>query len=329
MSFLYEEIQKVRSKLQNNGSDLKTPVNVFRLEIRARLDKLKHENNLRIFHNCRGNSLGGVLRGNRGSRLKNETKGSCKVLVQTRYFDTGSLEVPYFRSAFNVKDRSLLYAIADDSPIRIVAYEAPLMRQKRGRSSRAVACDLVGLSSDNGVICIEGKVNPEGRATDIVYGLLESYAYGVCVDYYLSDPNHRCLFEKELRACCDEFHPGHSNIKTDKDLTASFALAAPESYFSEYFTPQIMTPRKATRRRQEAERLMETFKKIEKSPTWKGFLICDQKCDKSVFEKQRVSITRGRSKCCVPHFADDKLKVTPAYTLQELRRLTGLNPDIF
>jgi hypothetical protein len=325
MSYLLEKIRKVRSHLENNGSDLKTSVNEFRKEIRKTLDKLKAEDNLQIYHTThRGDSLGGVLRGNRRSRQQNETESPCKVCVQIKRFqDNGSLEVPYFRSAFNVKDRLLADTTVGNPPIRIVAYEAPLMRKKhKDGNPGAVSCDLVGLSSENGVMCIEGKVNNQNRETDIVYGLLESYAYGVCVDYYLSDPNHRCRFEKELKACCEEFHPEHSNIKTDKDLTATFALAAPESYFSDYFTPQIMSPRNATRRLKETERLMKTFKKIEKSPTWKGFLICDQKCDKSVFEKQHSSIRRGGNECCVPHFADNKLKVTPAYNLQELRRFT-------
>jgi hypothetical protein len=326
MSFLSETIQKVRSNLKNNGSDLKASVNEFRKEIRNKLDELKHDDNLQIYHTThRDISLGGVLRGNRRSRQRNETKSPCKVLVQKKTFNKtkpDSLEVPYFRAAFNVKDRTLVDASADDSPIRIVAYEAPLMRQKKGRNSRAVSCDLVGLSSENGVTCIEGKVNPLNRATDIVYGLLESYAYGVCVDYYLSDSEHSCRFENELRACCEEFHPGHSNIPTDKALTAAFALAAPESYFNEYFTHPRMTPQKAHRRLEETERLLKTFKTIEKSPTFNGFLICDKPCKLSVFRKDHCSIPSKGEKRCVPNFKDDKLKVTPAFTVHELEKLT-------
>lgn len=321
MSFLADEIQKVRTKFRCEDHELNTSVVEFRLKIRDKLATLKKENNLRIFDKIRDIYLGGALRGNRNSRQIYEINNPCRILVRTAYFEKKSLEVPYFRAVFNTRDRAIVNPAEVDSPIRMVAYEAPLMRQNKGRNSRAVSCDLIGISADNCVMCIEGKVRPECRATDIVYGLLEGFAYGVCIDYYLSDFDYRVLFEHELQACWSEFQSAPFNINTN-ELTAGFALAAPKEYFSDYFTDRVMTRLKANRRMEEAERLLEIFNNIGMSPVWKGFLICDPPCDNGAFQEQHATIIRDNHECCVPLFNVDELNVTSGFSLDDLRVLT-------
>ena len=102
----------------------------------------------------------------------------------------------------------------------------------------------------------------------------------------------------------------------------SFEILSDQGYFRDYFTDRVMTPRKARRRVEEAERLLKIFNTIGKSPVWKGFLICDQPCDNGAFQEQRDTIISNNDECCVPRFNADKLEVTPGFSLDDLRVLS-------
>jgi hypothetical protein len=314
MSYLSDLIKKVRAA-SGSLEQLKEAVISFKKEITKTVTALNNADNLRIFDD----KAGGVLRGPKRSRAKRENKNTGNLLCQKRYLTANKMEVPYFKAVFNLPNHSFK---ASDVTVQMIGYESPLMRQKRRKtdnvtnSVRAISCDLVGLTTNHQILCIEGKVKPHNDATDIVYGILESFAYGVCVDYFLSAPHHEEMFVEEVLACVAEFHPIRERIRLE-NCTAAYSLAAPIEYFSEYFDPQNLTKEKADKRLAEAKRLMEVLKGID-GPKWAGFLMLKPTCNDASFEQVDSQDVNGK-KAIEPRFKTGTFECLVANDIDDLK----------
>jgi len=317
MSFLADLIGKVRLEFRSDSRNLKQAVTLFKEKVTQCLIALDKEGNLRVFDG----EDGGVIRGPKRSRANRENKQTGSLLCQERYLDDDKLEVPYFKAVFNLTDHSFVIK-ETNSKVHLIGYESPLMRKRNentnpGISSRAISCDLVGLTSDQRVLCIEGKVKPHNASTDIVYGILESLAYGVCVDYFISERNMDS-FTKEVQGCAKEFHTDIQGICWKK-MTAAFSLAAPKYYFSEFISPQHQTPKKAEKRLDEASQLVDVLCELD-GPKWEGFLILEPPCCVSSFKKCGHRELE-RMKLIEPHFASGAFGISLAKDTVELKKI--------
>jgi hypothetical protein len=323
MSFLSDLIDEILPKLGSPTQILADEIRGFKKTITQSLDLLNNENNLRIYEDNKG----GVIRGPKASRRQNRREDNNGVLLCDKVnFDCCS-EVSYFRALFNFPGRS--FSITPETKVNLIGFESPVMRKVTDRKnpnikSRTIACDLVGLTSDNRVLCIEGKVKPHSEATNIVYGLLESFAYSVCIEYFLSDKTRLELFKKEVQMCLNEFHPNAIRLDNSK-LTAAFTLAAPREYFAEYFNP-IQTGANNKHRNlkeQVAIKLVEAKKLLAalretNGPSWAGFLIMTPPCIISSFE-QKGGKTHKLKEYVEPHFAPESLNVVLAEDIDALK----------
>ena len=327
-SYLQTLIKAVRSEFKNTTPQLPTAITAFKQAITDKLKVLSAGNNLRIYDGQEG----GVVRGPKRDRQTCENAESGNLLCQEKYFTDCILEVPYFRSVFNLPAHTFALNTTPDLTVRLIGYESPLMRKKTDRmngeiSSRAISCDLVGLTSDNRILCIEGKVKPHNPATDIVYGLLESFAYGVCVEYFLAEENYHASFCKEVGGCLSEFHPNACGFNEDK-LTAAFTLAAPREYFAEYFNPtqnQKKTARahrnlikKVESQLSEAKQILAAFKENE-GPAWAGFLIMERPCSVESFNAGSRRTVKEKT-YVEPHFKSEPFKVELAVDICTLNQ---------
>ena len=334
MSFLSDLIDKLQSRLEDPAFDLTSAknfastINDFKEDITDRLCELHSADNLRVFDS----DLGGVIRGPKQSRLRNHGENEKGVLsCNLARFERCS-EVSYFRALFNLPDRS--FNINSNSKVRLIGYESPLMRKKTDTrnidiKSRTIACDLVGLTSHNQLLCIEGKVNPHDDATNIVYGLLEGFAYGVAVEYFLSDNKLRVDLTDEVLACSKEFHP-NTNGKMKVGLTSAFSLAAPREYFKEYFSPtRLGTERahnklkkKVNNQLSQTRNLLAAFKNV-RGPAWAGFMILEPIRSYESFDGRNCRTIDGRQ-LVEPHFKPNTFKAHIAQDVDELRKSLGL-----
>lgn len=314
MSFLKNEINKVR--LNSGGSDhLKRLLSNLKDEIINRIQTLEQADNLRIYDGPDG----GVIRGNKKSRKKRENPKTGNLLCQEKYLTDRKLEVPYFKAVFNTPNHSFE---TPDSIVRIIGSESPLMRKKTDKKNdkiytRTVSCDLIGLSSDRKVVCIEGKVKPFNKATDIAYGILESYAYGICMEYFFSKSNCRSLLQQEINECIKEYHP--DTFPNDIDnYKAAYSLAAPREYFEEYFNPQRLKSSTADELLGEACRLIEVLEKI-KGPEWAGFFILEPSLHQISFEPKLNQTVKGLS-LIEPFFKCEIVKESVAKNIDQLKK---------
>lgn len=335
MSYLSDLIGAILPKLVESGPALNDAINGFRTAITDTLDKLSNDDNLRIYDD----NHGGVVRGPKRSRQRNHRENQNGILLCNITKFNNCHEVSYFRAVFNLPRHS--FNITTKTEVRLIGYESPLMRKVIDTSNpdinaRTIACDLIGLTSDNQVLCIEGKVKPHGRATDIVYGLLESFAYGVCVEYFLSDENRRASFEQEVQFCLRDFHGQAEVLNSKVKLPAAFSLAAPRKYFDQYFNP----PKTGTKKKHgnlieqvenqliDAKKLLKAFHDIHAigGPKWAGFMIMEQPCTGSSFDKQNERTYKEKTKektYVEPHFKSEPYKVDLAGDIRELRNLIG------
>ena len=132
-------------------------------------------------------------------------------------------EVGYTRALFN--------SAKDSLPFSLLGYESPLRRKKvrrRGESDRLMACDLIGLTQDGKLCCMEVKTNSENESTGLPYALLEGFSYAVTLKWI--QENRPVELMQETEACCDFY-----GIKTPlPDIHGvSFCIVAPVSYFAE------------------------------------------------------------------------------------------------
>ncbi len=328
MSYLSDLIGAILPKLGESAPALNDAINGFRTAITDTLDKLSNDDNLRIYDD----NHGGVVRGPKRSRQRNHRENQNGVLLCNITKFNNCHEVSYFRAVFNLPRHS--FNITTKTEVRLIGYESPLMRKVIDTSNpdinaRTIACDLIGLTSDNQVLCIEGKVKPHGRATDIVYGLLESFAYGVCVEYFLSDENRRASFEQEVQFCLRDFHGQAEVLNSKVKLPAAFSLAAPQKYFDQYFNPtQTGTKKKpgnlieqVKNQLIEAQQLLNAFHAIG-GPKWAGFMIMELPCTSSSFDKQNERTFKEKT-YVEPHFKSEPFKVDLAWDISELRNLIG------
>lgn len=328
MSYLSDLIGAILPKLGESAPALNDAINGFRTAITDTLDKLSNDDNLRIYDD----NHGGAVRGPKRSRQRNHRENQNGVLLCNITKFNNCHEVSYFRAVFNLPRHS--FNITTKTEVRLIGYESPLMRKVIDTSNpdinaRTIACDLIGLTSDNQVLCIEGKVKPHGRATDIVYGLLESFAYGVCVEYFLSDENRRASFEQEVQFCLRDFHGQAEVLNSKVKLPAAFSLAAPQKYFDQYFNPtQTGTKKKpgnlieqVKNQLIEAQQLLNAFNAIG-GPKWAGFMIMELPCTSSSFDKQNERTFKEKT-YVEPHFKSEPFKVDLAWDISELRNLIG------
>ena len=328
MSYLSDLIGAILPKLGESAPALNDAINGFRTAITDTLDKLSNDDTLRIYDD----NHGGVVRGPKRSRQRNHRENQNGVLLCNITKFNNCHEVSYFRAVFNLPRHS--FNITTKTEVRLIGYESPLMRKVIDTSNpdinaRTIACDLIGLTSDNQVLCIEGKVKPHGRATDIVYGLLESFAYGVCVEYFLSDENRRASFEQEVQFCLRDFHGQAEVLNSKVKLPAAFSLAAPQKYFDQYFNPtQTGTKKKpgnlieqVKNQLIEAQQLLNAFHAIG-GPKWAGFMIMELPCTSSSFDKQNERTFKEKT-YVEPHFKSEPFKVDLAWDISELRNLIG------
>jgi hypothetical protein len=308
-SFLSDLIENLRTNVTKDA------VEKFRVDIWTRMSDLNNANNLRVFDGKKG----GVLRGNAYSRKRNQDPETGNVLCSKKRFKGNSLEVPYFQAVFNSLSRRIEF---DEQSIQLVGYETPLMRKKAEKSNdvskgRYISCDLLGITDCNQALCIEGKVNPKAQETDIVYGILESYAYGVCVEYLISE--HSSDFTQEVKLCVNDYKC-KLKIDDDREFTSAFSLAAPRSYFREYFFCE---------KHAENQYIGQVSKILEycaqsnstksNSTKWYGFLVFQTPCKEESFEKKDPRNTKDEKK--VELQFKDGLKVEKAECLEKLKRI--------
>ena len=320
-SYLQTLIKAVRSEFKNTTPQLPTAIAAFKHAITDKLKVLSAGNNLRIYDD----KDGGVVRGPKRDRQTCEDAESGNLLCQKKNLTDGKIEVPYFRAVFNSPAHKFTFNNNPNLIVRLIGYESPLMRKKTGRGSRAISCDLIGLTSDNRVLCIEGKVKPHEAATDIVYGILESFAYGVCVEHFLAEENYHASFCKEVGGCLSEFHPNACGFNEDK-LTAAFTLAAPREYFAEYFNPTQTGSERAHRnlikkvesQLSEAKQILAAFKENE-GPAWAGFLIMEPPCSVESFNAGSRRTVKEKT-YVEPHFKSESFKVELAVDICTLNQ---------
>jgi hypothetical protein len=296
-SFLSELIENLRKNLTEDA------VKKFRTEVVQKMESLSKCGNLRVHDSEKG----GVLRGPKKRRSPTENSENGTILCQKQYLDSGKLEVPYFRSLFNSDDRKINVG---DQVVGLVGYETPLMRKwddskNQDISRREVACDLVGITNNLEVLCIEGKVNPNRKATDIFFGILESYAYGICVDYLLSD-KHRETFKKEIEVCINDFRTD-LDINELTKLKAAFALAAPVEYFQTYFDPQSRKKKSFGELVEEASKLLR-FLRNQHNPNWYGFMVISAPCHSSI--KHEGDRLIGKKSYIEPFFNEKPVSIS-------------------
>jgi len=227
---------------------------------------------------------GGVLRGNYQNRSYEirALDGAVEWIAcpkKQMVYNKGNLpsEVAFCRGIFNLQHRTLtVHGQSFKYEVRLVAYEAPLLRKKYAQvkdgpvSDRAMRCDLVGIVG-NELWAIETKTNVS-ETTDVAYGMLEAFAYGYLLQQHKKYKNE---FAEELSLCYRHFHPDVCPPKKVEKVRAF--LAAPASYYREYLgLGSKMTPEKARRRLLEAKivNLMIDYSR-KKEPQFGGFIVFD------------------------------------------------------
>lgn len=295
---LAELIRKLRGDL--NG-DLELAINKFIDEIHGTLKILSENNNLKVYDNEKGK--GGIIRGPMASRAKYEIKENGNLRCNRMNRDLSKLEVPYFRAVFNSNKHTLNVGTDSAPTIRLIGYEAPLMRKRKGDKnieigSRAVSCDLIGLSPDNHVWCIEGKVKAESNSTDMVYGILESFAYGICLQFVLK--NHPDKIKNEVEQCLKEFHGKEMN--QGQKLSAKYALAGPRDYFCEFLKEE---KHKSLSEAQMLLNVLNSKFSPDSRPAWGGFLVFNHNTDEIDWGSPVKEIEPTFKKPLVANLAND------------------------
>lgn len=212
---------------QAKYKDVSGLINGLKERLESALRELFEADNLRVMDKGEG----GVLRGPIKSRSSKENRTGpahqpILLLCDKAILDKENKEVSFMRGLFN-KARSL-------GDYSLVAYETPLMRKKSGAHSRAVSCDLLGVSG-NEMCCIEIKTNPDPETTRPQYALIEAFAYGVCLNWL----THNCKKEllEELNLCYKSYLGTAGLGKLPQNI--SFAVAAPQSYFKAYAKQEL------------------------------------------------------------------------------------------
>lgn len=305
--------------------DFENKIGEFQTKLEEHIKELNGLGNHRIY----SEKEGGVILGPMDKRKKElHPNYPKKVTCQTGNLKgkKKSFEVPYFRAVFNDRSRIKIDKLNEDKPeyISLIGYESPLLRQNKQQKLYNCKCDLVGITPPpttppQKVICIEGKVNPKSYSTDIVFGLLESFAYGYFANYIYS--KHKDDFIKEVKASIDYFEK--YKIPIEENLDIAFCLAAPKDYFKAYF----LNNNKSKKRKEEAEKILEVFSKFE-SPKWLGFLVlepdlkikdtkptCFAKIDETRFKPSKS--TKKDDEFFIPSF-NTELKAKLAKNMVEL-----------
>jgi hypothetical protein len=127
--------------------------------------------------------------------------------------------------------------------------------------------------SDNQLWAIEVKTKCGGR-TDLAHGLLEAYGYGELLHLHAKNGKDMTA---EIDSCLRAFHGSRTAGSRSHPLSTSYALAAPRSYYAEYFGQGAITPEKARRRRVEVRVIESALKEQTGSMTpFIGFLLIEQ-----------------------------------------------------
>jgi len=296
VSFLSGEIARVLSS--SAGTALVTDAALAHYEKRVidGLNQLSEKGDLRI-HDPGGGALRGPIQSRKwledGLRTKDFVL-RCQEVYLTRGTDNQPTEVPYFRAVFNSNGHVLRMREGETaSHVRLVGYEAPLMRKKTakdnpGISGRCISCDLVGLETNRGELyCIEGKTDPNKEATHLDYALLEAYAYGLCLHYHASDPKRLDELKKEIALCFQHFYGTLYPIPST--MTVHYVLALPRSYFT------AMSAEFAEKRAEEASRI-EPLLRSRPGPVFGGYVLLGVDCRPESFDPSKYPAKQVKGK---------------------------------
>lgn len=225
----------IKSHLRAPG----TPIDDFRHKVEQMLSDLRtvqvrgKRGVLQVFDKDKG----GVLRGPSASRASLETRREGRILLQCdkEYLEHTAdepSEVAFARAVFNTPDRTVHLAEADQ--VRLIAYEAPLLRKSENEpttkiAGNAVRCDLVGVRR-NELWAIELKTNAGCAATNPVYGLLEAFAYGILLDQHRRHQS----FRNEFSSCVEAFRTTLASDPMMPEGDVLYFVAGPKPYFAAY-----------------------------------------------------------------------------------------------
>ena len=223
MPFVLSDIIK-HILIQTNKSK-ECNIKLLTNSIDTELEQLKNTNNYRV-DSAENAYSGGMLSGpyNRKSQLQDKIAVKNPIIaLRNSNKITINNEVSYFRGIFNIYNIKLKNT---DDKIHFIAFESPLMRKKKGGSSRKISLDLLGVMNKD-IICIEGKVRQSG-STNIQYALLEAFAYFYCIHWVLNDETLKKPLINEITSCVSR------NIKSENNETydnVKFLVAAPSNYY--------------------------------------------------------------------------------------------------
>ncbi len=131
--------------------------------------------------------------------------------------DPKNKEVKLTRALFNSynKNKNSFFKLGPRK-VQFLYYEAPLLRQKAGKYSGQVHCDLIGIEEEKKeLIAIENKVENGDRPRKAFW---QALGYGILLKYLLEESH---LNESAKRFC----------IKNLSEYSVHFCAAAPKDYF--------------------------------------------------------------------------------------------------
>jgi len=232
---------------------------------------------------------GGCIRGPEGRKKGEYWEGSYAKAVCCDPGQSG--EVNYFRALFNAK-KLLIRDTTVPREMLFVGYESPLMRvthKKVGEeyfNSRILSCDLVGMENSC-LYGIEGKTNSGHEDTGLAYALLESFAYGCCLQYHID--SHCDDLKKEIHLCRKIFQGINEPCwQPAIPLSAKYFIAAPSQYYADHVSNQ-----KLIGRLQQARRIEMALAKSCPKEFFGGYLMLPDEKDQPTL-LQDMGTVEGR-----------------------------------
>ena len=188
-------------------------------------------------------------------------------------------EVVLSRAMFNSR-----FIRTNQRRYRLISFEAPLMRKKEGKASRAVACDLIALSGGDKprLVAVEVKCK-SGQSTDLDYALLEARYYGLCLNQAVD--KHRTDLNNQMVSCLRRYHDHHEPGIEQNEIIIEFAVAAPESYFREQLKDEEQEKENNIRK------ILKSFKGTT-NPGFAGFWVLPgEDClEKKIVKENKITI---------------------------------------
>jgi len=221
MSWLAKQIKVV---LRTKG-DAHAAIEAMMNTVREEYDARRSRGELRV-HDKDGE---GVLYGERNYVMRNPQTGAM-VLTCSREMISVGKEEGFSRGLFNQKQLQI-----NDSDVRLISYEAPMLRKSSGRGGGICKLDLVALD-DAAIWAIEYKQRP-GQVTTTRYGILEALAYGFLMACHIRDCKE--AMRKQVAKCMECRGPFAAPVLAVPDVV-KFVVAAPFKFYCE----DLRTPRR-------------------------------------------------------------------------------------